>query len=233
MKRSILLILFCGVLVLFANAQNEKRSLQKLNLLIIGDSNGTFEYSWPQQLKQMLPNATIVNRSISGNTIGFDNGGKVELNTLKNINRYLEEAFNKFGPQNSFDYMLINLGTNDTKRVFISQQNEVPRNMSLLIQQIKKFIHDHQKQNPKICIITPSPMDESKVNVGKYGGGDLRIQKNNKQFKKVATSNKVGFIDTYSTLKNGFSDKTTDGVHLNEKAQIELATQIVNYINKK
>jgi hypothetical protein len=29
-------------------------------------------------------------------------------------------------------------------------------------------------------------LDELKVNIGKYGGGDLRIQKNNKQFKKVA-----------------------------------------------
>ena len=233
MKRSILLLICCCVFSLFANAQNEKRSLQKRNLLTIGDSNGTFDYSWPQQLKQLLPNATIVNKSISGNTIGFDNLDRAELNTLKNINRYLEEAFKEIGPQNSFDYILINLGTNDTKRVFISQQKEVPRNMSLLIQLIKQFIHDHQKQNPKICIISPSPMDELKVDVKKYGGGDLRIQKNNKQFKNVATSNKVGFIDTYTALKNGFSEKTTDGVHLNEKAQLQLATQIVNYIDKK
>jgi lysophospholipase L1-like esterase len=233
MKRSILLLLFSCVFILFANGQKEKRSLQKLNLLTIGDSNGTFEYSWPQQLKHLLPNASIVNKSISGNTIGFDNLDRAELNTLKNINRYLEEAFKEIGPQNSFDYILINLGTNDTKRIFINQQNEVPKNMALLIQLIKQFIHDHQKQNPKICIITPSPMDESKVNIEKYGGGDLRIQKNNKQFKKVATYSKVGFIDTNTVLKNGFSEKTTDGVHLNEKAQLQLATQIVNYINKK
>ncbi|MCX6236417.1 MAG: GDSL-type esterase/lipase family protein [Bacteroidia bacterium] len=233
MKKPILLLIFCCVFILFANAQNEKNSLQKLNILTIGDSNGTFEYSWPQQLKPLLPNSTIINKSISGNTIGFDNLDKIELNTLKNINHYLEEAFIKIGPQNSFDFIFINLGTNDTKRIFINRQKEVSKNLSLLIQLIKRFFKDHQKQNPEICIITPSPMDELKVNVEKYGGGDLRIQKNNEQFKKVAATNKVGFLDTYTPLKNGFSEKTTDGIHLNEKAQIELATEIVNYLNKK
>lgn len=233
MKKSILLLIFCSVFILFSNAQNEKSGLQKLNILTIGDSNGTFAYSWPQQLKKLLPSSTIVNRSISGNTIGFDNLEKVELNTLKNINRYLNESFSEIGSQNNFDCIFINLGTNDTKRIFIDRQKEVPKNLSLLIQLIKQFCSDHQKQNPKICIITPSPMDELKVSVEKYGGGDLRIQKNNKRFKKVASKNKVDFLDTYTPLKNGFSEKTTDGIHLNEKAQIQLSTEIVNYLNKK
>jgi len=232
MKKSILLLLFCSILILVSNAQNEHGGSQKPNILTIGDSNGTFAFSWPQQLKKVLPKATVVNKSISGNTIGFDNLEKVELNTLKNINRYLDEAYKEIGPQNNFDYIFINLGTNDTKRIFINRQKEVPENLSLLIQLIKQFCCDHQKQKPKICIITPSPMDELKANVEKYGGGDLRIQKNNKQFKKVAVKSKVGFLDTYTLLKSGFSEKTTDGIHLNEKAQIQLAAEIVNYLNK-
>ena len=75
----------------------EKRFSKSLHILTIGDSNGTFDYSWPQQLKKLLPFSTIINKSVSGNTIGFDNLGRMELNTLKNINRYLDEAFKEAG----------------------------------------------------------------------------------------------------------------------------------------
>ena len=227
MKKSILTLTLCFAFVFFANAQ------KKLTILTIGDSNGTFEYSWPQQLKKALPGSMVVNKSVSGNTIGFDNLDRAELNTLKNINRYMEEAFNEIGPQKSFDYVFVNLGTNDTKRVFVDRQKEVPENMSLLIRSIRQYFHDHQKPNPQICLITPSPMDELKANAEKYGGGDLRIQKNNAKFRKVAAKNKIDFLDTYSLLKDGFSEKTTDGVHLNEKAQLQLSSSIINYLNHK
>lgn len=74
-------------------------------------------------------------------------------------------------------------------------------------------------------------MDEQKIDTIKYGGGDWRIQENNKQFQKVAIANHAGFLDSYSLLKLNFSNKTTDGIHLHEKAQFELATIIITYIN--
>ncbi len=210
---------------------NGEKNIQKLNILTIGDSNGTFEYSWPQQLKKLLPFSKVVNRSISGNTIGFDNLDRPELNTLKNINRYLEEAFSEMENGKEFDYIFIGLGTNDTKRIFTDRQKEVANNLSSLIQMIQQFMLDYNRQIPAICILTPSPMDEQKVNQEKYGGGDERIQKNNRQFKKIARQNQVGFLDTYTSLKKGFPEKTEDGVHLNEKAQLDLANVIVDYLN--
>jgi lysophospholipase L1-like esterase len=202
----------------------------KLNILTLGDSNGAADFGWPQQLRKLLPSSTVINKSISGNTIGFDNLNQEKLNTLKNITRYLDEAYRELTPQNNFDAILINLGTNDTKCIFEHRQKEVPSNMVLLMQKIRKYMTDNQKICPSICIITPSPMDEQKVNKEKYSGGDQRIQKNNQKFKKIAAKNQTGFLDTYTHLKPGFKQKTEDGVHLNEKTQVQMASEIVNYL---
>ena len=209
------------------------RSTEKINILTIGDSNGAAETGWPNQLKKLFPFSTIINKSISGNTIGFDNLDQEKLNTLKNIDRYLDEAYIGLGKENEFDVILIGLGTNDTKKVFENRQKEVAENMSILIQKIKQLVSKNQSKIPEIVIISPSPMDELKVNQEKYGGGDLRIQKNNQLFKKLAVKNQVDFLDTYTSLKKEISEKTTDGVHLNEKAQFEMASEIANYIGAK
>ena len=74
-------------------------------------------------------------------------------------------------------------------------------------------------------------MDEQKIDKMKYGGGDLRLQKNNRQFSKIASTNQVYFLNTYDRLKENFGIKTIDGIHLNEKTQFELATYILSFIN--
>jgi lysophospholipase L1-like esterase len=236
--RNLLLLLLLSLLIpvmTFANNKpvNTHQTQKKLNILTIGDSNGALAYGWPTQIKNLLPDATIVNKSISGNTIGFDNNDQIKLNTLKNIDRYLEEAFKELGAGNKFDFVVMVLGTNDTKKVFENRQKEVPENMVLLIHKIKDYMTSHNMILPKICIITPPPMDEEKADKVKYGGGDGRIQKNNTEFKKVAKENNIDFLDTYSVLKKDFSEKTLDGVHLVEKAQLQVATEIVNYIKSK
>ena len=231
-----LLILSLLIPVLtFANNKpaSTYQTQKKLNILTIGDSNGTFAYSWPVQIKNLLPDATLINKSISGNTIGFDNNDQVKLNTLKNIDRYLEEAFKELGDGKKFDFIVMVLGTNDTKKVFENRQKEVPENMILLIHKIKEYLTSHNMTLPKICIITPSPMDEDKIDKVKYGGGDGRIQKNNMEFKRIAKENKIDFLDTYLALKPGFSEMTLDGIHLNEKAQHMVATEIVKYLKSK
>ena len=211
----------------------EENHLHQLNILTIGDSNGAAENGWPAQLRKLFPFSTIINKSVSGNTIGFDNLEQEKLNTLKNLDSYLEEAYNELGQELDFDFILINLGTNDTKKVFENRQMEVAENMSVLVQKVKQLVNKNQSEIPEIVIISPSPMDEQKVNQEKYGGGDLRIQKNNQLFKKVAIKNQVDFLDNYTSLKKDFSKKTTDGVHLNAKAQFEMAIEIATYIGAK
>jgi lysophospholipase L1-like esterase len=75
-------------------------------------------------------------------------------------------------------------------------------------------------------------MDEEKIVKEKYGGGDERIRKNNILFKQVAVKNHIGFINTYPELKKDFSNKTSDGVHLDPKAQFQMASIIADFLDK-
>jgi lysophospholipase L1-like esterase len=212
---------------------DKNKNLESLKILTIGDSNGAFDYGWPHQMMKLLPYSTVINKSVAGNTVGFDNLDNPHLNTLTNINLYLDEAFNKLGTKAELDFIFIGLGTNDTKSIFKDRQNEVAANMATLLQKINSYIKEHNKKAPHICIITPSPIDELKADAVKYGGADLCIRENNKEFSKVAVANHADFLDSYSLLKVNFSEKTTDGIHLNERAQFELATIILDYINQK
>lgn len=212
---------------------DDNKNFQSLNILTIGDSNGAFDFGWPQQMMKLLPYATIINKSISGNTIGFDNLDQPKLNTIKNINQYLDDAYNRIGTKAELDYIFLNIGTNDTKTIFKDRQKEVPENMDALLKTISSYLKEHNKKQPRICIITPSPIDEQKIDVVKYGGGNARIQKNNKQFKKIAAANHVDFLDSNILLSEDFAAKTTDGIHLNEKAHFQLASVILAYINTK
>ena len=212
--------------------QSKKSTSEAYNVLTIGDSNGTFPYSWTQQLKKLLPFSSVVNRSIAGNTIGFDNLHREELNTLRNINRYLDEAYVELGDGKEFDYLFINLVTNDTKTVFANRQKEVYASFEKLIGMIRNYMKEHGKVVPTICWVSPSPMDGAKANPEKYEGGDKRIQINNTKFEKLAAKEGISFLNTYWVLKPGFENKTEDGVHLRAPGQFQMASEIAKWIDR-
>lgn len=207
------------------------QNMKPLNILTIGDSNGASENGWPVQIKKLLPYSTVINKSISGNTIGFDNLGQEKLNTLKNIEHYLNEANNALLSNNTFDFILIGLGTNDAKKIFERNQKEVTQNLDFLIKKIKDYYIKKEEKIPTIVIISPPPMEDDKADKIKYEGGNQRIEVNNTKFKKVAGKNEVIFIDIYQDLKKAGAGITTDGVHLTEKVQFQIAEKILMSIS--
>lgn len=211
-------------------ADNNKNN-GNLNILAIGDSNGAAADGWPNQLQKLLPYSTIINTCVSGNTIGFDNLGQEKLNTLKNITRYLEDTYRQLGPEGQLDYILIGLGTNDTKAIFKEQQKEVPANLSKLLDSINAFIHTRKLKAPAICLLLPPPVDEQKADSVKYGGSADRLLLNNPLLKKVADTHKAATIDLYQLLSSTTSELTTDGIHLTEMAQYKVAGFIVHRLN--
>jgi lysophospholipase L1-like esterase/pimeloyl-ACP methyl ester carboxylesterase len=208
-----------------------ERNSKKLNILTIGDSNAAAENGWPAQLRKLLPFSTVVNKSVSGNTIGFDNLGQEKLNTLKNIDHYLDEAQTELGADQNFDVILIGLGTNDAKRIFEHQQKEVTQNLQLLIDKIKGRAENTTGKIPAVFIISPPPMEEEKADQVKYGGGNQRIDGNNIRFQKMAEVNRATFIDINTELKKTGPGITTDGVHLTSQAQFQLADKILKSIS--
>lgn len=209
---------------------NVGRNKVKLNILAIGDSNGAAASGWPAQLSKLLPFSTIINKSISGNTIGFDNLGQEKLNTLKNAERYLDESFAALPPENHLSMVIIGLGTNDAKKIFENQQSEVPKNVGRLITKIREWAADHQQNCPKICLLSPPPIDEEKADKDKYGGSERRINRISAEFRRLAKLHQIDFLDIHSVFSADFSGLTVDGVHLTEPGMLRVASEIEKYL---
>ena len=193
------------------------------NIIAIGDSNGEHENGWVHQLKKIRPQDTIINYSISGATIGFDNLGKDTLNTLKNINTYLSDASKKV---EKIDNIIVLLGTNDCKAVFDSLQDQVILNLEKLITEIQSYPFN-QKNKPTITLVTPPPIPNDSMLITKYQGGKKRLENLLPVYKTIAKDYKCVFIDIYKPLAEDYLSLTVDGIHLNEEGYVKMA-KIIN-----
>ncbi|MDR2841061.1 MAG: GDSL-type esterase/lipase family protein [Paludibacter sp.] len=202
------------------------------NILIIGDSNAALAHGWVAQLEQLMPLANIVNISQSGRTIAFDNNGREELNAVKNIGEYLDLAQQQIG-RAQFNYIIINLGTNDAKKDFAAEQAVIPNYFSEMLDHIVLFADDSDvfAKKGKIFFLTPPPMGTKNI-ADKYVGGNKRLGKLIPQLEKIARQKGFAVINIFKTLKNSFSTYAPDGVHMNGDGQRIVAEQIVAEIGK-
>lgn len=202
---------------------------QKPGWLTIGDSNGHGPDAWPAQLQRLLPSVEIVNHSVPGNTIGFDNLGQKRLNTLHNIHQYLQETektLNGKAPQ----HILIWLGTNDAKMVFAQRQEEVKTNMVSLIDSIRTY-YRKLNQNADITLITPPPMSPDSCILEKYHGGDKRLANIVKVYAGIAKKKQCHFINIYQPFHPVFQAMNKDGVHLIPEEEYIVARYILFHMN--
>ncbi|MBO0952185.1 GDSL-type esterase/lipase family protein [Fibrella forsythiae] len=227
MKKRFLIFLFVVSLLestaLFA--QSTVLSDKRLTLLTFGDSNGTFPHSWPEQLKLALPNAQIHNISKSGRTIGFVNNGDSTLNALLVTEQNLKKAAELTRSQ-PYDFIIIELGTNDGKAVFADRQAEVPGNLGKLIGLIKRCPSDVIR-NASIIIISPPPYGAKAEATAKYAGGGQRVKTMSKAFRKVARQHGCLFVDGFRTPGLDIETMTTDGLHLDATASRKLIEPVV------
>lgn len=198
----------------------------KANILTIGDSNGAHADGWVTQLRKVLPAATIINQSVSGNTIGFDNLGHESLNTLKNIDRYIKCASDSLNGK-TFDYVIVCLGTNDCKAEFANRQKEVIQNMNILVTKIENHPAFKVKK-PHFIMVSPPPYGDDKMLLEKYKGGDKRVSALIQPFHQIATRHHWKFIDIYKMLRPDFNNLTPDGIHMKAEGQMRIARMIVS-----
>jgi polygalacturonase/lysophospholipase L1-like esterase len=226
-KSFLILLLFPFVLF----AQIAVSSDQPLNIFTLGDSNGTFPESWPKQLRLALPNAQVFNISKSGRTIGFVNNGDSSLNSLMVIDENLKKAA-EFANDRPFDFIVIELGTNDAKAVFANRQKEVPANLEKLIQKIKGSSYPAINK-ARIIIISPPPYGVKAEATEKYAGGSKRVEKMSKTFQKVAKRNHCLFVNGFKTPGLDINTMTEDGLHLDATASKKLIEPVVKLITKE
>ncbi|WP_169788184.1 SGNH/GDSL hydrolase family protein [Rufibacter tibetensis] len=201
-----------------------------MNILTLGDSNGTFPDSWPKQLQRALPNAQVYNISKGGRTIGFVNNGDNNLNSLLVIDENLRKAANHT-KERPYDFIVLELGTNDAKAVFADRQKKVPGNLEKLIKTIKGSNYPTISQ-AKIIIISPPPYGTKAEVLEKYKGGDKRVKKMSKSFKKVAKRNGCLFVNGYKTPGLNIEAMTEDGLHLDVAGSKHLIEPVVALIAK-
>ncbi|MDN3669489.1 GDSL-type esterase/lipase family protein [Echinicola jeungdonensis] len=200
-------------------------SPMKANILTLGDSNGEHVGGWVDQLKEILPQSKIVNISKSGRTIGFDNLGRTELNALKNIQTYLNEAEEEIGNE-SYDYILLCLGTNDTKSVFAERQDEVVINFEKLVDTILE--HDLvKKEKAQLLFITPPPIRTENI-IEKYQGGNERLAALMPKFKSILEQREVPVVDVFNPLQGVLDYYAEDGVHMSPEGQEIIAGKILD-----
>ena len=173
-----------------------------LNIVIIGDSNGASETGWVYQLGKLRNKGDIlINHSIGGNTIGFDNLDRDTLNTLRNISSYIRIAEDSV---RIIDKILICLGTNDCKAVFDSLQSLVPVNLERLVQAVRNYPYAAETI-PEIVLITPPPIADDSILLPKYSGGQERLKKLLPSYRMIADKYDISIskiVSESSSLSN-------------------------------
>lgn len=208
----------------------EETTALKCNIVTIGDSNGHNKSSWVNELRSLLPQANIINNSQSGRTIGFDNNGREQLNALRNIDTYLDKAQKELKGE-KLDYLILCLGTNDTKKDFSERQDEVPPNFKSLLEKIRK--HPLVKKNrSRLVYLTPPPIRKKNIEE-KYSGGNDRLAHLFPALK--TTAEKAGFmvIDAFNPLQGVLDYYAADGVHMAEGGQRIVALRVVDELTNK
>lgn len=200
----------------------------KYDILTIGDSNGQKKDGWVAQLKKMLPRSTIINNSEAGRAIGFDNNGAERLNGLKNINLYLDQAQ---AEKQRYDYIILCLGTNDTKRMFEARQNEVILNFEKLLDKIKSH-NLYKDSNTKLIFVTPPPLRGKDIS-SKFQGSRQRLNNLIPKLMSVASQQNFSVIDVYHPLLGILDYYATDGVHMAGAGQEIIASKIICTIMDK
>ncbi|MCF6357744.1 MAG: GDSL-type esterase/lipase family protein [Draconibacterium sp.] len=191
------------------------------SILTIGDSNGAAENGWANQLKKIRSADLIVNTSVSGNTIGFNNANLPRLNTLTMVDSYIQKGV---ANAKTIDCVVILLGTNDCKAIFADQLKEVPKNLERLISSIQNSTKFNETL--RIIVVSPPPYGPDEILKEKYKGGAKRVSYLTTEFEKVARKTGVEFLDIHTPLKPIFNLLSHDGVHLSEEGQIIIAKLI-------
>jgi acyl-CoA thioesterase-1 len=219
------LLLFLLLLPALLPAQPPVASDKPLNIFTLGDSNGTFPQSWPKQLELALPRAQVFNLSKSGRTIGFVNNGDSTLNSLLVIDENLRKAA-EFTKDRPFDFVVLELGTNDAKAVFADRQKEVPANLETLINKIKTCPYPTIRK-ALIIIISPPPYGTKAEALPKYQGGNERVSHMASTLQKVARRTHTLFVNGYQTPGLDINTMTSDGLHLDATASRLLVAPVL------
>ncbi len=228
MKRFFILTALLSVLAVATDTDRcSAQENDKEVVLTLGDSNGSFKWSWPVMLKNLIPSMDFINNSESGRTIGQTNLGRESLNGCLIIDGIMEDVDKQLAGRN-LNYIVVCFGTNDAKVDFKDKTAEFKGNLETFLDKIENSAV-YKRSKPEIILVTPFPMDETheKFVAAKYEGGTERIAGFCKDMEAVAAERGYKFVNVFKHMMESMIEKgSTDGVHIMPQLSAYVAGRI-------
>ncbi len=202
-------------------------------ILCFGDSN-TWGYSptdgarypqhvrWTGVLQQLLgADYCVIEEGLNGRTTDIDYAARPG----RNGRTYLAPCLDSHAP---LDFVIVNLGANDTKVEFARSAEAISNAMEGLIRLIRGEGLERPSPGVQIILVAPSAIHEG---VGEYGAMFIGASK------KIATLAQLyrALAQKYDLLFVDFSDAIVpsplDGVHLSAAAHHTIATLLCDVIH--
>ncbi|WP_420455695.1 GDSL-type esterase/lipase family protein [Rubrivirga sp.] len=193
-------------------------------VLTVGDSNGASETGWVAALRDLRPADVVVNRSVSGGTLGFDNLDNERLNALRQLDGYLSSALREADGW-PLDEVVIGLGTNDAKAVFDGRHDEVVENLRTLVERVQTYPYPGGAV-PRVTVVAPPPYGPDDQLADKYRGAGARVAAFRPAFEAVARAAGARFVDAHSPLADRMAELAPDGVHMTAEGQRVVAALV-------
>ena len=177
-----------------------------------------------------MPEYRILNFSTPGNTYGFNNLDTKNLNTLKNIDIYLDHALDSVGGR-KIDYLFMFLGNNDCKRKYDNELPAVPDHLRELIRKINAF-PGFKNRPPHIVVITPILFGPDSLLPSGYLGADERVKYLIPYFKDITHQSRCGFIDVYNNLDSTCISISSGTIHLTGEGHDIICKEVMEYLDQ-
>lgn len=200
-------------------------------ILCYGDSNTwgydgndltrfPYEVRWPGKLASRLGKEFfIVEEGLCSRTIAVED----EVQPYRSGLKYLKPCLMSQYP---LEWVILMLGTNDTKSRYRLSVEEIALSMEELLRTMQSFFHWYQSKT-KILLISPAPLQG--IVEGNFEMDEDSVQKSRglaQPYAEIAERYGAEFLDAGSCV----TDYQADGCHLSEKGHAQLAEAIYGKI---
>ena len=179
---------------------------------------------WTGKLQQLLGDSyCVIEEGLCGRTTVFEDPLNEGLNGLS----YLYPCLMSHGP---LDYLVIMLGTNDSKERFSATPKNIADGMKRLVKKAREA--DAWRWEPKILIVAPAPIEdlcEQSPVAGEMGICAERSRGLAAEFRICAELLGCDFLDAAPYV----SMNTIDYMHLDRESHGRLAEKLAEIIRKK
>lgn len=180
---------------------------------------------WPMLLeKNLSEDYQVLEEGLNGRTTVFNDPLKFGRNGAE----YLEIAFRSHDP---VDYIIIMLGTNDTKDIYNASAEFIARGLERIVSDLKNYMRDSLSQDAEILIVSPLYILKNKN--GNYNGSfskasEIKTKNLSKFYKNIAGTHNCEFLDAAEHV----NPSKEDGVHLDKEGHKKLAEVLADKIKK-